>query len=63
MVKAHLTDLHTKVVDDCMQLHGGAGFMSEYPIATAWLDGRVSRIYAGANAIMKELIARDIVKK
>ena len=58
-----LTDLQSKVADDCVQLHGGAGYMWEYPIAKAFADGRVSRIYGGSNEIMKELIARDIVKK
>jgi alkylation response protein AidB-like acyl-CoA dehydrogenase len=45
-----------------VQLHGGAGYMWEYNVTRAFADGRVARIYGGANEIMKELIARDIVK-
>ena len=63
MAKYWLTDLQSKVADECVQLHGGAGYMWEYPVAKAWADGRVSRIYGGSNEIMKELIARDIVRK
>ena len=63
MVKYHCTDLQSKVADQCVQLHGGAGYMWEYNITKAFADGRVSRIYAGANEVMKELIAREIVKK
>ena len=43
--------------DECVQLHGGYGYMTEYPIARMWADARVQRIYAGSNEIMKELIA------
>ncbi len=60
MAKYYLTDLQGKVMDECLQLHGGAGYMWEYPIAKAFADARVSRIYAGSNEIMKELIARGI---
>lgn len=63
MAKYWLTDLQGKVADECVQLHGGAGYMWEYNIARAYADGRVARIYGGSNEIMKELIARDIVKK
>ena len=63
MAKYWLTDLQTKVADECVQLHGGAGYMWEYNIARAYADGRVARIYGGSNEIMKELIARDIVRK
>jgi len=63
MAKYYLTDLQTKIADQCVQLHGGAGYMSEYAVSKAYTDGRVSRIYAGANEIMKELIAREICKK
>ena len=62
MAKYWLTDLQSKVADECVQLHGGAGYMNEYAVTKAFKDGRVSRIYAGANEIMKELIARDITK-
>jgi alkylation response protein AidB-like acyl-CoA dehydrogenase len=55
-----LTDLQGKVADECVQLHGGWGFMWEFPVARAFCDGRVQRIYGGTNEIMKELIARGI---
>src|SRR5262249_890391 len=57
MTKLWLTDFQCRIVDDCLQLHGGYGYMTEYPIARMWADSRVQRIYAGANEIMKELIA------
>lgn len=60
MAKYWLTDLQSKVADECVQLHGGAGYMWEYNVSKAFADGRVSRIYAGSNEIMKELIARGI---
>lgn len=60
MAKYWLTDLEGKVVDQCVQLFGGYGFMWEYPIAKAFVDARVQRIYAGTNEIMKELISRSI---
>lgn len=60
MAKYWCTDLQTKVADGCVQLHGGAGYMWEYPVARAYADGRVARIYGGSNEIMKELIARGI---
>ncbi len=50
------------MADECVQMHGGNGFMWEYNVTRAYADGRVARIYGGANEIMKELIARDIVK-
>jgi acyl-CoA dehydrogenase len=57
MAKYWLTDAQCRIVDDCLQLHGGYGYMTEYPIARMWADSRVQRIYAGSNEIMKELIA------
>ena len=57
MAKYWLTDSECNIVDECVQLHGGYGYMMEYPIARMWADSRVHRIYAGANEIMKELIA------
>jgi alkylation response protein AidB-like acyl-CoA dehydrogenase len=54
------TELHSRVVDQCLQLHGGYGYMLEYPIARAYIDSRVARIYGGSNEIMKELIARSL---
>ncbi|GAA4002841.1 acyl-CoA dehydrogenase family protein [Comamonas faecalis] len=58
MAKFWTTDLQCKVIDDCVQLHGGYGYMWEYPIARAWADARVQRIYGGTNEIMKEVITR-----
>jgi alkylation response protein AidB-like acyl-CoA dehydrogenase len=60
MAKYWCTDLQSKVLDACLQLHGGYGYMWEYPIARAWADSRVARIYGGSNEIMKELIARQL---
>lgn len=62
MAKYWLTDLQSKVADECLQLHGGYGYMWEYHVARAWADARVQRIYAGTNEIMKELIARSVLK-
>jgi acyl-CoA dehydrogenase len=56
MAKYWLTDCQCRVVDECVQLHGGYGYMMEYPIARMWADSRVERIYGGTNEIMKELI-------
>lgn len=60
MVKYWLTDRQCAIIDECVQLHGGYGYMMEYPIARMWTDSRVQRIYAGTNEIMKELIARSL---
>lgn len=54
------SDLLSKVIDECVQLHGGYGYMMEYPIARAYVDHRAMRIFGGTNEIMKELIARTI---
>ena len=54
------TDLQWDVVDACLQLHGGAGYMNEYPIARMWRAARVTRIFGGTNEIMKELIGRGL---
>jgi alkylation response protein AidB-like acyl-CoA dehydrogenase len=54
------TDLQGRVVDRCLQLFGGYGYMLEYPIARAFADARVTRIYGGANEIMKEIIGRSM---
>jgi long-chain-acyl-CoA dehydrogenase len=60
MSKYWLTDLQNKVIDECLQIFGGYGYMMEYPIAEMWTDARVQRIYGGTNEIMKELIARSL---
>lgn len=58
--KYKISEMFSKVVDECLQLHGGYGYMLEYPIARAYLDNRANRIYAGTNEIMKELISRSL---
>ena len=58
--KYKISEMFSKVVDECLQLHGGYGYMLEYPIARAYIDNRANRIYAGTNEIMKELIARSL---
>jgi len=60
MAKWWTTDLQKRVVDQCLQLHGGYGYMMEYPIARAFLDSRVATIYGGTNEIMKEIIGRSM---
>lgn len=58
--KYKISEMFSKVVDECLQLHGGYGYMMEYPIARAYIDNRANRIYAGTNEIMKELISRSL---
>ena len=60
MAKWWLTDVQCEVVDRCLQLFGGYGYMEEYPIARMYADARVQKIYGGANEVMKELIARSL---
>lgn len=55
------TELQCRVMDECVQLHGGYGYMWEYPVARAWADSRVQRIYAGTNEVMKLIIARALL--
>jgi alkylation response protein AidB-like acyl-CoA dehydrogenase len=62
MAKYKLTETQCKVADECLQLHGGYGYMWEYLVGRGYVDARVQRIYAGTNEIMKELIARKILK-
>jgi alkylation response protein AidB-like acyl-CoA dehydrogenase len=62
-VKLLATDLHVKVVDECLQFFGGYGYMLEYPIARAYVDARVTRIAGGAAEVMKHLIARDLFSR
>jgi alkylation response protein AidB-like acyl-CoA dehydrogenase len=61
MAKWWCTDLQGRVLDGCVQLHGGYGYMREYPIARAYLDARVTRIYGGTTEIMKEIIGRSLL--
>ena len=56
------SDLQCRVMDECVQLHGGYGYMWEYPVARAWADSRVQRIYAGTNEIMKLIIGRSLTQ-
>ena len=58
MCKWWNTELQNRVIDECVQLHGGYGYMTEYPIAKMWADARIQRIYGGATEIQKEVIAR-----
>jgi alkylation response protein AidB-like acyl-CoA dehydrogenase len=58
--KLHCSEVEARIVDDCVQLHGGAGYMDEYAISRRYTDARVSRIYAGSSEIMREIIARSI---
>lgn len=61
-VKLMTSELQCKVIDECLQLHGGYGYMMEYPVARAFLDSRVQRIYAGTSEIMKVIISRSLFK-
>jgi alkylation response protein AidB-like acyl-CoA dehydrogenase len=60
MAKWWCTELQGRAVDRCVQLHGGYGYMLEYPIARAWADARVTRIYGGTTEIMKEIVGRSL---
>jgi acyl-CoA dehydrogenase len=60
MAKSWCTDQQSKVIDECVQLFGGYGYMEEYPIARMFADVRVQRIYGGTNEIMKEIVARSL---
>ncbi|HQX61794.1 MAG TPA: acyl-CoA dehydrogenase family protein, partial [Burkholderiaceae bacterium] len=62
VAKFWCTEMQFKVLDECLQLFGGYGYMREYPIARAWVDARVQRIYGGTTEIMKEIVARDLLK-
>ncbi len=61
MIKMSATDLQGRVADACLQLFGGYGYMTEYPVARAFVDARVQRIYGGTNEIMKEVVARSLL--
>jgi acyl-CoA dehydrogenase len=60
MAKLYSTEVQDKVLDTCVQLHGGNGYMWEYPIARMWADARIHRVYAGTNEIMREIIGRSL---
>jgi alkylation response protein AidB-like acyl-CoA dehydrogenase len=60
MAKYLVSDLQFEVIDECLQLHGGYGFMEEYPVARAFRDCRAQRIYAGTNEVMKDLVGRSL---
>ena len=50
----------TRIIDQCVQLHGGYGYMLEYPVAKFWLDARIDPIHGGTNEIMKEIVGRNM---
>jgi len=60
IAKYWVTDTEWKVIDECLQLHGGYGYINDYPIAHMFRNARISRIYGGSNEIMKVLIARSL---
>ena len=60
MAKWWTTELQKRVVDTCVQLHGGYGYMLEYPVAKAFIDSRVQTIYGGTTEIMKEIVGRSL---
>lgn len=60
MAKWWITDVQNRVIDQCLQLHGGYGYMKEYPIAKAYVDARAQKIYGGTSEIMKEIIGRSL---
>jgi acyl-CoA dehydrogenase len=60
MAKLWQTEMLQQVADECLQLHGGYGYMKEFPISRAYMDARVQRIYAGTNEIMKIIIAKQL---
>lgn len=62
MAKLWITEMAWRVADQCLQLFGGYGYCEEYPIARAWRDIRITRILAGSNEIMKQIIAKAITK-
>jgi acyl-CoA dehydrogenase len=60
MAKWWATDKQCEIIDNCVQLHGGNGYMLDYPVARMWTDGRIQKIWGGSNEVMKELIARAL---
>jgi len=63
MAKMWLSEMQGRVVDRCLQLFGGNGYMWEYPVARAYADSRAQRIYGGSNEIMREIVSRDIQQR
>ncbi|MNO00965.1 Acyl-CoA dehydrogenase [compost metagenome] len=60
MAKSWLSEQQGRVIDDCLQMFGGYGYMNEYLIGRMYVDARVQRIYGGSNEVMKEVIARAL---
>ena len=60
MLKYWSTEQQCAIVDDCVQLHGGYGYILDFPIARMWLDGRITKIYGGANEVMKDIVGRSL---
>ncbi len=60
--KWYISELQKRVIDRCLQLHGGYGYMTEYAVGKAYVDTRIQTIYGGTTEIMKEIIGRDIVR-
>jgi acyl-CoA dehydrogenase len=60
MAKWWCSQKQCEIIDECLQLFGGYGYMAEYPIAQLYMDARVQKIYGGANEVMKELVARNL---
>jgi alkylation response protein AidB-like acyl-CoA dehydrogenase len=63
VVKMQLADLHNRVVDECLQLHGGWGYMWEYPVCRAFADARIVKIAGGSMEVMKQIISRDLFRR
>ena len=61
MLKLWISEQQCKVIDECVQLHGGYGYMNEYLVARMYVDARVQRIYGGTSEIMKEVISRALL--
>ena len=59
-VKLFCTEVAGRVIDKCLQLHGGYGYVTEYPIARLYADIRINRIYGGTSEVMKTIIAKDL---
>jgi acyl-CoA dehydrogenase len=60
MAKLWITEAQCRVMDECLQLFGGYGYTTEYPISLLYVDARVQRIYGGASEVMKEIVARSL---